>query len=156
MLTGIVRILFGDEYRDMLSGYRVFSRRFVKSFPLLATGFEIETELTIHALELQMPTCEVATTYRERPPGSESKLHTVSDGIRILMTITRLLRQERPFLVFSVAGALLVVLSLGLAYPLFVTYLDTGEVPRFPRPSWRPERCWLLFSASPAVSFSIP
>ncbi|MEM7224887.1 MAG: glycosyltransferase family 2 protein [Pseudomonadota bacterium] len=132
MLTGIVRAIFGDEFRDMLSGYRVFSRRFVKSFPMLATGFEIETELTIHALELQMPTCEVATPFKERPPGSESKLNTISDGIRILMTISRLLRQERPMAVFAAAGAMLAALALGLAYPIVVTFLETGLVPRFP------------------------
>ncbi len=132
MLTGIVRTIFGNDFRDMLSGYRVFSRRFVKSFPLLATGFEIETELTIHALELQMPTREVATSFKERPPGSESKLNTISDGFRILWTITKLLKQERPMAVFAAAGGVLAVAALVLAYPIFVTYLDSGLVPRIP------------------------
>ncbi len=132
LLTGLVRVLFGDEFRDMLSGYRVFSRRFVKSFPQSACGFEIETELTVHALELQMPIAEEPTAYRERPAGTASKLRTYSDGLRILTHILQLLKQERPLATFSVAGAGLLILSVGLAIPIFFEFFETGLVPRFP------------------------
>ncbi len=132
MLTSIVAWVFGNRFTDMLSGYRVMSRRFVKSFPALAAGFEIETELTIHALELRMPVVELPTPYAARPAGSVSKLHTYSDGFRILFTIARLVKAERPFLFFSAIATLCAVLSIGLAYPLLVTYLETGLVPRFP------------------------
>lgn len=132
ILTGLVRLLFSDEFRDMLSGYRVFSRRFVKSFPILSGGFEIETELTIHALELQMPTAEEPARYRERAAGTTSKLRTYSDGIRILWMIIKLLKQERPMRTFGFAGLALLLLSLALAYPLLDEYLRTGLVPRFP------------------------
>jgi hypothetical protein len=116
----------------MLSGYRVFSRRFVKSFPAMSHGFEIETELTIHALELRMPYAEVATPYGVRPEGSASKLRTYSDGIRILSTIMRLFAVEKPLRFYGLAAALLALLSLGLALPLLLTWLQTGLVPRFP------------------------
>ncbi len=132
LLTGLVARIFGNRFRDILSGYRVFSRRFVKSFPALAAGFEIETELTVHALELRMPVAEVDTAYRERTGGSESKLHTWRDGARILRTIVALAREERPLLFFSVLFALLSALALGLAAPLVPTYLRTGLVPRLP------------------------
>lgn len=132
LLSGIVGVVFGDGASDMLSGYRVFSRRFVKSFPMMSRGFEIEAELTIHALELEMPTAEVATAFRERPPGSQSKLHSVRDGFRILFTIIKLLKQERPLEFFGVFGLLLGLLSLGLAYPVVLEYYETGLVPRFP------------------------
>jgi glycosyltransferase involved in cell wall biosynthesis len=132
LLTGAVAVIFGDRVRDMLSGYRVMSRRFVKSFPALATGFETETELTVHALELRCPIAEVATPYRDRPEGSVSKLRTFSDGFRILRTIMKLMKEERPFAFFTGTGALLALSSLLLAWPLFVTYMDTGLVPRFP------------------------
>lgn len=132
LLTGAVAAIFGDRVRDMLSGYRVMSRRFVKSFPALATGFETETELTVHALELRCPIAEVATPYRDRPEGSVSKLRTFSDGLRILRTIVKLMKEERPFAFFTSTGALLSLASLLLAWPLFVTYMDTGLVPRFP------------------------
>jgi glycosyltransferase involved in cell wall biosynthesis len=132
LLTRAVAIIFGNRIRDMLSGYRVLSRRFVKSFPALATGFEIETELTVHALELRLPIAEIDTPYRERPAGSKSKLRTVRDGLRILKTILLLVKEERPLQVFGGAGIALALLSLILAWPLWTVYLETGLVPRFP------------------------
>lgn len=131
-LTGLVQFIFGNEFNDMLSGYRVFSRRFVKSFPQSSSGFEIETELTIHALELEMPTAEVGVGFKDRGEGSESKLNTFSDGFRILFTIANLLKQERPMRSFSVIGVLLLILAGTLGYPIIVTFLETGLVPRFP------------------------
>ena len=116
----------------MLSGYRVFSRRFVKSFPVLSRGFEIETELTVHALELELPVAEVATPYYARPAGSASKLNTWRDGLRILSTIVRLYRSERPLAFFSALGIALAVISVILAIPIFVTFLEQGMVPRVP------------------------
>ena len=130
LLTGAVARLFGDSFDDMLSGYRVFSRRYVRSFPALATGFETETEFTVHALSL--PTAEVRTPYFERPEGSDSKLNTLRDGWRILLTIASLLRRERPVLFFGVAGAALLALAAGLGAPVVRTYLHTGLVPRLP------------------------
>ena len=132
VLTKIVRLVFADRITDMLSGYRVFSRRFVKSFPGLATGFEIETELTIHALELRMPIAEIATPYRERPPSSASKLNTLRDGWRILKTILLLVKEERPLPFFTALFGLLALCSVFLAWPVLLTYLDTGLVPRLP------------------------
>lgn len=132
MLTGFVTILFGRSFSDMLSGYRVFSRRFVKSFPAQASGFETETELTIHALEMRVPAAEVETPYGARLEGSFSKLNTFRDGWRIVQTVLLLLRTERPLAFFGYAGLLLVVLALTLAWPLFVTYAQTGLVPRLP------------------------
>jgi len=132
MLTGMVARIFGNRVADMLSGYRVFSRRFVKSFPALSEGFEIETELTVHALELRMPMVQVDTPYKERPEGSVSKLRTFRDGFRILWTISRLLQRERPMQVFASMGAALAAVSLVLAFPLLPTWLETGLVPRFP------------------------
>jgi glycosyltransferase involved in cell wall biosynthesis len=132
LLTGCVAYLFGKSFTDMLSGYRVFSRRFVKSFPALSAGFETETELTVHALQLRMPTAELKTPYRSRPPGSHSKLHTYRDGIRILLTIIKLLEQERPLFFFSLLGLFFALTSIGLAIPIIATYLHTGLVPRFP------------------------
>ena len=132
LLTGAVASLFGGHLTDMLSGYRVFSRRYAKSFPAVSTGFEIETELTVHALELRMPFAEVSVRYRSRPEGSESKLSTYRDGWRILKTICKLFVSERPLLFFSSVAALLALLSVVLAEPLLVTYLQTGLVPRFP------------------------
>ncbi|CAK0756344.1 conserved hypothetical protein [Azospirillaceae bacterium] len=116
----------------MLSGYRVFSRRFVKSFPALSAGFEIETELTVHALELNMPIAEVQTPYKDRPEGSVSKLRTFHDGFRILGTILLLVKGERPAPFFSVLFALLAIGSLALAWPVVTTYMATGLVPRLP------------------------
>ena len=132
LLSTLVQRIFGKGFDDMLSGYRVFSRRFVKSFPVMAQGFEVETELTIHALELEMPCAEVETAFRDRPAGSVSKLRTVADGLRILGTIAGLLKQERPFALFGFAAGFLAVVALALAYPLVVEYLATGLVPRLP------------------------
>ncbi len=132
LLTGTVAAVFGDRIRDMLSGYRALSRRFVKSFPALAQGFETETELTVHALELRLPIAEVDTPYRDRPPGSQSKLRTFRDGFRILRTIALLVKEERPLLFFSATGLTLATASLLLALPLLSEYLASGLVPRFP------------------------
>ena len=132
LITGAVAGIFGNRFRDILSGYRVFSRRFVKSFPALASGFEIETELTVHALGLRMPIAEADTRYEERPAGSVSKLHTYRDGFRILGTILKLAKEERPLLFFSVIAALLSMTAIALAVPIFEEYRITGLVPRFP------------------------
>jgi glycosyltransferase involved in cell wall biosynthesis len=132
LFTGLLASLFGRSFSDIFSGYRVFSRRFVKSFPVLSSGFEIETEMSVHALELKMPVGEVETAYGARPEGSESKLSTYADGWRILTTIATLYRIERPVLFFGAIGAVLVVAGLLLSVPLILTYLDTGLVPRFP------------------------
>lgn len=132
MLTGLVRHIFGNRINDMLSGYRVFSRRFVKSFPALAGGFETETEFTVHALELRMPVGEVPAVYRERPEGSTSKLRTFSDGFRILRTIVALVQRERPLAFFGALAGALMLLGLGLFLPVFQDYLRTGLVPRLP------------------------
>jgi hypothetical protein len=132
LLTGFVAAVFGTRLGDMLSGYRVLSRRFVKSFPSLSRGFEIETELTIHALELGLPVAEIDTPYFARPKGSESKLNTWHDGFRILFTILRLYRSERPLLFFSLAGLVCAAASGALAVPVVVTFLETGTVPRLP------------------------
>jgi len=132
LLTGFVAHTFGQAFSDILSGYRVFSRRFVKSFPILSGGFEIETELTIHALELELPVGEVATPYYSRPLGSASKLNTWRDGIRILLTVIKLYRSERPLSFFTAVGLALGAVSLGLAIPIVVTYVEQGLVPRLP------------------------
>ncbi len=116
----------------MLSGYRVFSRRYVKSFPALASGFETETELTVHALELRMPTVEIGTPYKDRPAGSVSKLSTFKDGFRILWTIVVLVKEERPMQFFSLLAAFLAVFSLALIGPILSEYVETGLVPRLP------------------------
>ena len=132
MLTGAVAQLFGGGLTDMLSGYRVFSRRYAKSFPALSHGFEIETELTVHALELRMPYAELDTAYSTRPEGSHSKLSTYRDGWRILRTICKLFISERPLQFFTILAALLAVGAIALVIPLLVTYLHTGLVPRLP------------------------
>ena len=132
MLTGVVRAIFGNRVQDMLSGYKVFSRRFIKSFPALSQGFDIETELTVHALELAMPVAHVKGSYRGRPDGSESKLRTYSDGWRILKMILKLVRHERPLLFFGALASVLVSASLLISVPVIVTFLDTGLVPRLP------------------------
>jgi glycosyltransferase involved in cell wall biosynthesis len=132
LLTRAVGHLFANRFTDMLSGYRVFSRRFVKSFPALSGGFETETELTIHALELSLPVAEVATPYSVRPEGSTSKLNTYADGLRILQLILVLYKNERPLQFFSAIAAALCAVALGLGIPLIITFLHTGLVPRQP------------------------
>jgi glycosyltransferase involved in cell wall biosynthesis len=132
LFSASVGWVFDATFTDILSGYRVFSRRFVKSFPVLSRGFEIEIELTVHALELELPTAEIPTPYFARPAGSASKLSTWGDGLRILWTILNLYRTERPLAFFSGLGMLLAVLSVVLAIPVFATYLEQGVVPRLP------------------------
>ncbi len=132
LLTGMLARLFGRSFTDILSGYRVFSRRFVKSFPSLSAGFEIETEISVHALELKMPCAEIETPYFARPEGSESKLSTYRDGWRILSTIATLYRIERPLWFFGTLAVLLMAVAVALAVPLGITYAETGLVPRFP------------------------
>lgn len=132
LLTSFVASVYGPTFKDMLSGYRVFSRRFVKSFPVLSGGFEIETELTIHALELDLPAAEIETPYYSRPVGSISKLNTWRDGFRILRTIVSLYRAERPLIFFAGIGLVLAVVAIGLAIPIFITFVETGLVPRLP------------------------
>jgi len=128
----MVAWLFGSQIEDMLSGYRVFSRRFVKSFPAFSREFEIETELTVHAMQMKMAIAEVETNYKERPPGSTSKLRTFRDGWRILMTILNLMRNERPLLFFTLLGLVAILAGIALGTPVFLEYLDTGYVRRFP------------------------
>jgi glycosyltransferase involved in cell wall biosynthesis len=132
LFTGFVAWLFGPGFTDILSGYRVFSRRFVKSFPALASGFEIETELTVHALGLRMPVEEMATPYKARPEGSVSKLNTYRDGFRILKTVVKLFQRERPLAFYGSISVILATVALTLSIPLFFTYLETGLVPRYP------------------------
>ena len=132
MLTGIVATIFGKRTDDMLTGYRVFSRRFVKSFPALSRGFEIETELTVHALELRMPIADEQTAYIDRLPGSDSKLNTIRDGIRIFSMIMLLVKEERPLAFFGLLGLFLGVIGVLAGTPVIVEYLQTGLVPRFP------------------------
>ena len=132
VLSGFVTYIFGQSFSDMLSGYRVFSRRFVKSFPVLSGGFEIETELTIHALELELPVAEIDTPYYARPEGSASKLNTWSDGFRILWSILQIYRSERPLPFFTAIAIALAAIAIGLAIPIFITFLQQGNVPRFP------------------------
>jgi glycosyltransferase involved in cell wall biosynthesis len=132
MLTGFLSSTFGHAFKDILSGYRVFSRRFVKSFPVLSDGFEIETELAVYALELSLPVAEVETPYYARPEGSFSKLNTWRDGFRILGTMLKLYRSERPLRFFTVIGILLALAAIILAIPIVVTFIETGLVPRLP------------------------
>jgi glycosyltransferase involved in cell wall biosynthesis len=132
LLTGFLRRLFGGRSADILSGYRVFSRRFVKSFPVLSTGFEIETELTVHALELRLAIGETTTAYRERAAGSQSKLRTLPDGLRILAMMIRLFSAERPLMFYTLVAVALAATAIALAVPIFITFAETGEVPRFP------------------------
>ena len=132
VLTGFLAKVFGSSFSDILSGYRVFSRRFVKSFPVLSDGFEIETELTVHALELALPVAEIDTPYFERPEGSVSKLNTWRDGLRILSMMLKLYRSERPLRFFSAVGVFLALAAVGLAIPIVITFLQEGIVPRLP------------------------
>ena len=132
LLTFLVMVVFGRGFTDMLSGYRCLSRRFVKSFPALSRGFEIETELTIHALQLHLPCAEIPTPYYERPRGGASKLRTLRDGLRITKTIVRLFKDYRPLFFFGALALALAALSLGIGLPVIIEYLDTGLVPRLP------------------------
>jgi glycosyltransferase involved in cell wall biosynthesis len=132
MLTGLTAIMFRVRLDDMLSGYRIMSRRFVKSFPFTAEGFGVETELTVHAVRLMMPMAEVATKYKERPEGSISKLNTWRDGFRILFTIVGLVREERPLVFYTLIGAALALASIAISVPVILDYLRTGLVPRLP------------------------
>jgi glycosyltransferase involved in cell wall biosynthesis len=132
VMTAILARLFGRSFTDIFSGYRVFSRRFVKSFPVLSSGFEIETEISVHALELKMPVGEAETRYFARLAGSVSKLSTYGDGLRIARTILTLYRIERPMLFFGLIAAIFALTAIGLSIPLVITYLETGRVPRFP------------------------
>jgi hypothetical protein len=132
LFTGFFASVFSASFTDILSGYRVFSRRFVKSFPVLSRGFEIETELSVHALELGLAVGEVPTPYYARPEGSTSKLSTWWDGLRILSTIVGLYRSERPLTFFSAIGIALAAVSVILAIPIFVTFVEQGIVPRIP------------------------
>ncbi|HEX2944023.1 MAG TPA: glycosyltransferase family 2 protein [Rhodopila sp.] len=132
VLTQLVAWAFGEGVSDLLSGYRVFSRRFVKSFPALSSGFETETEFTVHALTLHMPVREVQAPYRGRRPGSRSKLNTIGDGMRILRAILMLIQHERPLQVFSLGGLGLLLLGIGLGIPVIAEFLRTGLVPRLP------------------------
>lgn len=132
MLTSLVRWIFSAQVGDMLSGYRVLSRRFVKSFPTQASGFGIETEMTVHGLEMLMPTAEMETDYKERPAGSVSKLNTYRDGFRILFLIMSLTKEERPLFFFGLIALAMALASIGLAIPILITFLNTGLVPRFP------------------------
>jgi glycosyltransferase involved in cell wall biosynthesis len=132
LLTGAVSLIFGNQFQDMLSGYRVFSRRFVKSFPAISAGFETETELAVHALALRMPVAEIETPYGARPVGSSSKLRTYRDGFRILLTIIVLFKEEKPLTFFSLVFAILALTSIVLAVPIVITFMQTGLVPRFP------------------------
>ena len=132
MLTGFLDRVFGGGFKDLLSGYRVLSRRFVKTFPCLSSGFEIETEMAVHAITVGLPFAETPTAYAARPSGSASKLNTVRDGVRILNTMLTLLRQEKPMAFFGVIGIVLATIALILAWPLAITYLKTGLVPRLP------------------------
>ena len=132
ILTSFLSTVFGEAFKDILSGYRVFSRRFVKTFPVLSDGFEIETELSVHALELALPVGEIETPYYARPAGSISKLNTWRDGFRILGTILKLYRSEKPLRFFTAIGAFLALVSIGLAVPIIITFLEEGLVPRLP------------------------
>jgi len=132
LFNWILKSSFGSTFGDVFSGYRVFSRRFVRSFPALSQGFEVETEMAVHAILLRMPTAEVATGYGSRPQGTTSKLRTIRDGIRILATIVRLIRLHRPLIFFFLIAFWLLAAAGLLFYPIFITYLDTGLVPRFP------------------------
>jgi hypothetical protein len=132
LLTGLTGVMFGVKVADMLTGYRIMSRRFVKSFPAAAAGFGIETELTVHAVRMKVPMAEVATHYRERPAGSSSKLNTYRDGIRILMTIIGLMRRERPLIFFTSIFAFFALAAFAIGIPVVVEYFQTGLVPRLP------------------------
>jgi glycosyltransferase involved in cell wall biosynthesis len=128
----ILRVLFNSTFRDVFSGYRVFSKRFVKAFPVMSNGFDIEAELSIHALTLDIPWAEINSDYRERPVNSFSKLNTIKDGIKILLSIIKLLKETRPLFLFGAIFMTLFLFSCGISYPVIITFLETGLVPRLP------------------------
>jgi len=132
VLTSLVQKIFGSATTDMLSGYKAFSRRYVKSFPTVTSGFEIETELVVHALDLRLPMSEIAAPYKERPAGSVSKLRTYRDGFRILRLIGYLVKEERPLAFFSIGAGLLSALSILIGSSVLVDFIETGLVPRLP------------------------
>jgi len=132
LLTGIVSFVFKSQIRDMLSGYKIFSRRFVKSFPAISSGFEIETEIAVHALRLRLPMGEFLTNYQDRPDGSFSKLGTIKDGIKILFAIIKLIETERPILFWTIIASVVGIISIIFGVPIIITYFDLGIVPRFP------------------------
>ncbi|MBX3537516.1 MAG: glycosyltransferase [Chelatococcus sp.] len=132
MLSALVSMIFGKRNNDMLSGYKALSRRMVKSFPIKSSGFEIETELLIHVLELGLPVAEIKTPYRERGEGSESKLRTYRDGFRIIWLISHLIRDEKPLQFFAAVAAILALVAIALGVPVVVTFAETGLVPRLP------------------------
>lgn len=132
IVRGGVNLIFDSEITDIMTGYRAFSKLFVKNFPVLSKGFEIETEMTIHALDKNFLIQQVPVTYRDRPAGSVSKLNTYTDGFKVIMTIFKLFRDYKPFLFFSLIAAILGLTSLALFIPVFIEYLQTGLVPRFP------------------------
>ena len=132
MVRMLINKLFHSNVKDIMTGYRAFSKDFVKTFPVLSKGFEIETEMTIHALDKNMLLKEVPITYRDRPSGSESKLNTYTDGMKVIMTIFKLFRDYKPLLFFSILSFILVIISLILFIPVFKEYIQTGLVPRFP------------------------
>ncbi|HJD45787.1 MAG TPA: glycosyltransferase family 2 protein [Candidatus Mediterraneibacter norfolkensis] len=128
----LINKLFHNDVRDIMTGYRAFSRLFVKTFPVLSKGFEIETELTIHAVDKNFLLEEIPVTYRDRPEGSESKLNTFSDGLKVLGTIASLFREYKPFRFFTIIAVILWIIAVGFFLPVFVDYLNTGLVPKFP------------------------
>jgi len=132
LLTGTVSYIFGDRFDDMLSGYRIFSRRFVKSFPAVSAGFETETELAVHALSLRLPVAEIETPYGARPEGSVSKLNTYRDGVRISWMILQLFREEKPMAFFSLLFLFLAAVSIAVGLPVVIEFMETGLVPRLP------------------------
>lgn len=127
-----LKLLFSSEFKDIFSGYRAFSKRFVKTFPITSSGFDVEAELSIHALTLSLPCAEIDSDYRKRPENSHSKLSTFKDGFKILWSIIRLLRENRPLLFFGSISLILFLIAIGLAYPIISTFLETGLVPRLP------------------------
>ena len=150
LVCGLIKFIWRKRVRDVMTGYRAFSRRFVKTCPVLSNGFEIETEMTLHTLDKRMPLGEVPVQYRDRPKGSFSKLNTVSDGVRVLKTIFNMFRYYRPLMFFGIGGLVLSVISIGFGAPVFVEYFKTGVVPKFPTLIFA---CFLLTAA--LMSFSV-
>ena len=150
LVCGLIRWLWNYPIHDVMTGYRVFSRRFVKTCPVLSNGFEIETEMTLHTLDKRMCIKEIPVQYRDRPKGSFSKLNTISDGFRVLKTIFNMFRFYRPLAFFGIIGAILSVISVAMAWPVFAEYFRSGTVPRFPTLI---VACFLLTSA--LLSFGV-